>query len=52
MSLEDGVEMLVRTTKDGVKQLEYSTLSIAFPESRDLSADNEVPSSGSKSIDC
>ena len=48
----DGLDILVRSTKDGVKQLDYASLSIAFPESRDLSADTEVTSSGTKSIDC
>ena len=48
----DGIDVLVRSTKDGVKQLDYASLSIAFPESRDLSADTEVTSSGTKSIDC
>ena len=47
-----GLEFLVRSTKDGVKQLDYASLSITFPESRDLSADTEVASSGTKSIDC
>ena len=47
----DGLEVLVRSTKDGVKQLDYASLSIAFPESRSLSADTEV-TSGTKSIDC
>ena len=46
------LEVLVRSRKDGVKQLDYASLSIAFPESRDLSADTEVASSGTKSIDC
>ena len=46
------LEVLVRTTKDRVKQLDYASLSITFPESRDLSADTEVASSGTKSIDC
>ena len=48
----DGLEVLVRSLKDGVKELQYASLSIAFPESRDLSADTEVTSSGTKSIDC
>ena len=48
----DGLEVLVRSTKDGVKELQYASLSIAFPDSRDLSADTEVTSSGTKSIDC
>ena len=48
----DGLEVLVRSTKDGVKQLDYASLSIAFPESRSLSADTEVTSSGTKSVDC
>ena len=49
----DGLDVLVRSiTDDGVKQLDYASLSIAFPESRDLSADTEVTSSGTKSIDC
>ena len=48
----DGLEVLVRSTKNGVKQLDYASLSITFPESRDLSADTEVTSSGTKSIDC
>ena len=48
----DGLDILVRSTKDGVKQLDYASLSIAFPESRSLSADTEVTSSGTKSIDC
>ena len=47
-----GLEFLVRSSKDGVKQLDYASLSIAFPESRDLSADTEVTSSGTKRIDC
>ena len=47
-----GLEVLVRSTKNGVKQLDYASLSITFPESRDLSADTEVTSSGTKSIDC
>lgn len=42
----------MRSTKDGIKQLDYASLSIAFPESRSLSADTEVTSSGTKSIDC
>ena len=46
------LEVLVRSRKDGVKQLDYASLSITFPESRDLSADTEVASSGTKSIDC
>ena len=46
------LEVLVRSRKDGVKKLDYAYLSIAFPESRDLSADTEVASSGTKSIDC
>ena len=45
------LEVLVRSRKDGIKQLDYASLSIAFPESRDLSADTEV-ASGTKSIDC
>ena len=49
---EDGLEVLVRSTKDGAKELQYASLSIAFPDSRDLSADTEVTSSGTKSIDC
>ena len=48
----DDLEVLVRSTKDGVKELQYASLSIAFPESRSLSADTEVTSSGTKSIDC
>lgn len=51
-STEDGLEVLVRSTKDGAKELQYASLSIAFPDSRDLSADTEVTSSGTKSIDC
>ena len=47
-----GLEFLVRSTKNGVKQLDYASLSIEFPESRYLSADTEVTSSGTKSIDC
>ena len=46
------LEVLVRSRKDGIRQLDYASLSIAFPESRDLSADTEVASSGTKSIDC
>ena len=46
------LEVLVRSTKDGVKQLDYASLSITFPESRSLSADAEVASSGTKSVDC
>ena len=46
------LEVLVRTRKDGIRQLDYASLSITFPESRDLSADTEVTSSGTKSIDC
>ena len=42
----------MRSTKDGIKQLDYASLSITFPESRSLSADTEVASSGTKSIDC
>ena len=42
----------MRSTKDGAKELQYASLSIAFPKSRDLSADTEVASSGTKSIDC
>ena len=49
---EDDLEVLVRSTKDGAKELQYASLSIAFPDSRDLSADTEVTSSGTKSIDC
>ena len=49
---EDGLEVLVRSTKDGAKELQYASLSIAFPDSRDLSADTETASSGTKSIDC
>ena len=49
---EDDLEVLVRSTKDGAKELQYASLSIAFPDSRDLSADTEVASSGTKSIDC
>ena len=49
---EDDLEVLVRSTKDGAKELQYASLSIAFPDSRDLSADTEVTSSRTKSIDC
>ena len=42
----------MRSYKDGIRQLDYASLSITFPESRDLSADTEVTSSGTKSIDC
>ena len=42
----------MRSTKDGAKELQYASLSISFPNSRDLSADTEVTSSGTKSIDC
>ena len=51
-STEDGLEVLVRSTKDGVKELDYASLSIAFPDSRSLSADTDVTSSGTKSLDC
>ena len=51
-STEAGLEVLVRSTKDGAKELQYASLSIAFPDSRDLSADSEVTSAGTKSIDC